>query len=469
MRHTQFVLPKIALEFLSIAPNEKKCKRAVRAFHVWMVKWKLNFQLLKPAHIESFLSCPQGKRIGAEAKADYRVCLAKYLIWRHEKTPLRFDPHFFLGPKRIVLPPLASRFARMLEPTYKKSTINGYRVSLHRFHNWLDEHRLDLKQLKRRHLSNWLLELNDDGLSPRTRSHHVIYVRVYLRWLYEQGIVKSYPDDLLRNSDIPKQPKYLPRPISPAADRQLQERLARSNDRYDQGLLLMRLTGLRIGELMSLKRNCIRRDHLGHCFLKVPLGKLNNERLVPLDDRALATIERLQGKNERSVQKTFLIETNTGTKTFYTKYMLALKKAAQGLETNGAMVTHRLRHTYATTLLSAGMSIVSIMKLLGHNDYQMTLRYTAITQETVGKEYFAALAELEKTYRKNLTTADLSETDPIEILAHLIRLINKNGADDPKNKHVLFNLARRLTKIKHDLESLAMHSQSKYQLIPSRR
>jgi integrase len=56
-----------------------------------------------------------------------------------------------------------------------------------------------------------------------------------------------------------------------------------SDSIYHQGLLLMRLTGLRIGELCSLERNCIRRDHLNNCFLKVPLGKLNTERLVPMD------------------------------------------------------------------------------------------------------------------------------------------------------------------------------------------
>ncbi|NCQ22368.1 MAG: tyrosine-type recombinase/integrase, partial [Sphingomonadales bacterium] len=32
---------------------------------------------------------------------------------------------------------------------------------------------------------------------------------------------------------------------------------------------------------------------------------------------------------------------------------------------------HRLRHTYATTLMSAGVSIVAIMKLLGHRRIAM--------------------------------------------------------------------------------------------------
>ena len=36
-------------------------------------------------------------------------------------------------------------------------------------------------------------------------------------------------------------------------------------------------------------------------------------------------------------------------------------------------------HTYATELLAAGMSLPGVMRLLGHHDFRMTLRYTAIT------------------------------------------------------------------------------------------
>jgi site-specific recombinase XerD len=38
----------------------------------------------------------------------------------------------------------------------------------------------------------------------------------------------------------------------------------------------------------------------------------------------------------------------------------------------------RLRHTFASSLMNGGMSLLGIMKLLGHRDQRMTLRYTAI-------------------------------------------------------------------------------------------
>jgi integrase len=55
----------------------------------------------------------------------------------------------------------------------------------------------------------------------------------------------------------------------------------------------MRRTGLRIGELRNFEYHCIRPDE--RCpLLKVLLGKLNNERLVPLDADSVELIRRLQ-------------------------------------------------------------------------------------------------------------------------------------------------------------------------------
>ena len=129
----------------------------------------------------------------------------------------------------------------------------------------------------------------------------------------------------------------------------------------------------------------------------VPLGKLANERLVPVDDETVELIGRLRstGKTDRR----WLLETPRGNRTDPVRYRAALREAGEGLSTDGPLVTHRLRHSYATSLLSAGMSLVGVMRLLGHRDYRMTLRYAAITQETVTREYVKALAKIEHRYQ----------------------------------------------------------------------
>jgi site-specific recombinase XerD len=263
------------------------------------------------------------------------------------------------------------------------------------------------------------------------------------------------PELLLKTSDMPKKPEYLPRPLPPRADRDLQIRLEHASCIYQQGLLLMRHTGLRIGELMSLEQNCIRSDYNGNKFLKVPLGKLDNERLVPLTNKALAVIEKLQNHGVQKKQKTWLLESQRGKKTLYDSYVKAMNKACEGLEIDGKMTTHRMRHSYATSLLSGGMSLVGVMKLLGHRDHRMTLRYAAITQETVRTEFFEALRQLEKKYKTDHLSIDAkSQADPIKALSDVKRWICKRSAGHTTLTRAARILNKRIDRIQTSLKVL---------------
>ena len=150
----------------------------------------------------------------------------------------------------------------------------------------------------------------------------------------------------------------------------------------------------------------------------------------------------------------WLLETADGRKTQYDPYRVALLRAVDGLDIPGKMTTHRLRHTYATSLLSGGMSLLGVMKLLGHRDYHMTLRYTDITQETVGKEYFEALTQLEKRYRQAIHRGSVSELNPVTMIADVVRWLRKNTATDQSLKRTAALLIRRLERIQKELSTL---------------
>lgn len=453
MMHAQ--LPTVAVGFLR-AHCSKKRRAVIRSFHRWMERWKIGFKDLRRAHIDSFIRCPNRKEISPAGSNHYRKYLLRYLVFLHQKRLLCFDPRCFDKRTVTALPQTALSHIRSLEPTLKNNTLNGHRVSLRNFHRWMERNGVSLDALRRSDTSAWLQTLSQSGYRTVTIKHHIIYVRIYLRWLHEQGVISSDPEELIRSSDMVKIPKYLPRPLSLAADKELQHRLAGSSDIYQQGLLLMRKTGLRIGELMSLEKNCVHTDHAGNRFLKVPLGKLNTERLVPLDDSTVQIIDRLRGTDEKAKTKTYLIETAAGKKTHYVNYTKALNRCCQSLDTGAKMVSHRLRHTYATELLGAGMSLVSLMKLLGHNDVQMTLRYAAITQETVGKEYFEALSQLERRYADILDTDVIvsQENNPAKTLADAIRLIQKLCAEQGSSKTLARSIIKRIQRIQTDLRSL---------------
>jgi integrase len=350
------------------------------------------------------------------------------------------------------LPEYAADFVDSLRATLKPSSCLQYAGALRAFHEWLKTHGYSVTTLTRQQTSRWLRHLAALGRAPVTRVNVINSVRAYLRALNDAGLLAPPADELLRTSDLPKIPVYLPRPLSPAIDQELQRRLEKSPHRYHRGLLVMRNTGLRVGELCQLSIDCIWDDDGGNVFLKVPLGKMNTERLVPLDEKTHRLVRELQ-RTGRPGRK-LLLETEHAFQTRRGKLTLALRAAATGLTIPGGLTTHRLRHTYATTLLGAGMSLTSIMKLLGHTDYRMTLRYAAITLETVGTEYRAALTQLEVRYQTALTTPRLAlaPLDPDAALQDLILWVQKRATDDQRQSAAL--LVKRLRRLRDELREL---------------
>lgn len=80
-------------------------------------------------------------------------------------------------------------------------------------------------------------------------------------------------------------------------------------------------------------------------FLKVPLGKMNNERLVPVDEVTLNPIRELQAEGRPG--RRWLLETVRGWKTPHIHFQVALAAAAHDLDIPNRMTPHRLAFTTA--------------------------------------------------------------------------------------------------------------------------
>lgn len=120
------------------------------------------------------------------------------------------------------------------------------------------------------------------------------------------------------------------------------------------------------------------------------------------------------------------------------------------------MTSHRLRHTYATSLLAAGMSLPSVMRLLGHTDYRMTLRYAAITDSTVVAEFARALERNAKRYPSVITAAPplTAAAHPMKMLSDIVSYVQKRTQDDALDRHAAHALVRRLRRVRADLRRL---------------
>jgi len=383
--------------------------------------------------------------------------------------------------RRSDLPKEAKDFLNYCDATLKKSTVQMYITNLNKFYAFFNvqcpEEKNQISKIDRALIQKYYTHLFHANLKPATRFLGIMNLRCYLTWAREMGHIDKDPRELIQLQDFPKRPQYLPRPIEPDHDKKLIEYLKTSKAVTERGLLLLRYTGMRVGELLDLPYDCLHQEDDGSFSVRVPLGKLNNDRLVPLTDEGLEFISGMQQeaisakyKWERKTcsscnhrqdikvdvlpdpKRTYLMTSSNGRRLTYSGMRSAMNRSCEhaGISHYGV---HQLRHTLATVLLNGGASLATVMKILGHKKVNMTLRYAQITQTTVRKEYFAAINkaideyEIEMPYQKR-------SADPLEAFTDLVRLIekkrqeSKNPEDDNRKVQLIKRLRRFETEIR---------------------
>jgi integrase len=251
----------------------------------------------------------------------------------------------------------------------------------------------------------------------------------------------------------------LPKPLSPQIDAEIQRRLSASNNIYHKGALLLRFTGMRLGELANLNFDPVWRDDAGKTYIKVPIGKLHNERLVPIDEKTIALIEAIQigslphlKRFSKEPKKGKLLLGPKGGSALHNVYRL-FKSISKDLDGHGSIHPHRLRHTFATTLMNSGLNPLIVMALLGHKDLRMTDRYCLITNETVYSSYFKAMSQSQFKVALNLPEMDLEGQDfnPATALDNVVKWIQREHSMNNRNTSLL---VMRLNRLRSEIRNL---------------
>ncbi len=259
---------------------------------------------------------------------------------------------------------------------------------------------------RRRHIEPYLsavaAAINHRTGEPITASSQRSRIQTVGRMLEaitEWGWDEAPTRRLIFDRDSPRLPHPLPRYLPPDHDRRLVEALEMSPNRLRaDALLLLRATGMRIGELIDLELDCIHEVPGQGSWLKVPLGKLATERMVPLDDDTVDLVDRIveqrsPGRPLRHPRTGRLVEfllTHQGRRISADTLRAELHRAADeaGLDD---VVPHQLRHTFATALVNNGCSLQALMAMLGHVSAEMSMRYGRLFDATVRADYEKAL------------------------------------------------------------------------------
>jgi integrase/recombinase XerD len=144
---------------------------------------------------------------------------------------------------------------------------------------------------------------------------------------------------------------------------------------------LLARTGLRVSELCDLAVDAVTLIGEGH-WLKVPLGKLGNDRYIPLHPQLVELIVDYLARRGSDTSGRLLSKASRPLDRHMVTRILDRMATAAGI---GHVHPHQLRHTLATQAINRGMSLEAIAALLGHRWMRMTLVYARIADARCGR------------------------------------------------------------------------------------
>jgi integrase len=283
-----------------------------------------------------------------------------------------------------------------------------------------------LRQLRRDHVEGYLTwnrtrpwrgqraaAGNGRAISAAVAQSTILSLRNMLDDIAAWGWSDTPARRLVFPADVPKLGQPLPRALPPDVDQALMNAVAGLDDDFARiGLTVLRGAGLRVGELLDLEIGSVIDYGPAGTWLRVPLGKLATERMVPLDAATLAALDEWAARrgahrpvpHPRTARLTDFLFTQHGRRLGATRLRNGLLAAAEsaGLRGPGSQVLvvtcHQLRHTWATGLANAGMNLQALMALLGHVTPQMTIRYATLASPALRSAYDEAMGKMRRQF-----------------------------------------------------------------------
>jgi site-specific recombinase XerD len=364
--------------------------------------------------------------------------------------------------------PLAHQFERAIESQTAALAPNSarqYRCASRYFLLYLGENHPDvcsLNQLRRDpHILDWYAHLR----SHKPPFATAVYVcrLLFLRAILEElAWTAQLPDlaHLVRREDIPRIPQRLPRPLTAEQDRLIQQELIRRNDLPANVFLLLRHTGMRIGECADLSYHCLHSMGPDRWAIHVPLGKLKTERMVPVDSFVCEIVQRLRFfRSFDPLPDGWLLARHSAKQTLMKRLRPYLSDVASAVGVSTHIVPHQLRHTYATEMVRAGVSLPALMTLLGHVKAEMTMKYVLVAGDDLQREFHLArsqprhLAPQPKAPLVSARPGLEGVVDSLLFAQHAMEMFRRSLPDGTPRLR-LDQLSNRLTKILSETRKL---------------
>ncbi|HAY3555338.1 MULTISPECIES: tyrosine-type recombinase/integrase [Elizabethkingia] len=269
-----------------------------------------------------------------------------------------------------------------VEKRYSANTVTSYRRDLADFTIFLmeTEGMDDTLRVDRKIVRNFIISLNEKGLTNRSINRKLSSLRGYYLFLLKVGDIKVSPLEAIDSLKFYAEKQI---PMSQDEMDKLQDVFEEKPDILTQAIIeTLYQTGMRKSELCGLLFQDV---DFGARIFKV-LGKGNKQRQIPMSPdlenvlqeylltrKSLPDYNHLFFVNQRGkklTEKFVYSKVN-----FYLSYVSSKKKKSP----------HMLRHSFATHVLDNGAEIFAVKEILGHASLASTQVYTNASIEQLKK------------------------------------------------------------------------------------
>jgi integrase len=298
------------------------------------------------------------------------------------------------------------RYLEQIDCVLRPASVQAADVALRTFATFIVETHpgvTAVAELQRAHLEDykrWLLARRSGRgqarLTATTRCLRLGALRMFFLRVIEWDWADAPVRPLLFLGDIPTRDLPLPKALDDT-DAGKFLRAAQNQPRLLTRVVaeVLLRTGLRVGELCALTSDAIRSGVDG-LWLHVPVGKLHNDRYLPLHPTLAGLIGDYRTRHVATGHPLLLPHEN-GNPLNRCAVNRMLNRIARDAGISHVH-PHKLRHTLATQAINRGMSIEAIAALLGHRSLDMTRRYARIADRTVADAYFDVADKVDALY-----------------------------------------------------------------------
>jgi site-specific recombinase XerD len=323
-----------------------------------------------------------------------------------------------------------ARYLSQIGTVLAPNSVLAADLALRQFARWLLEH-TDVQataDIGRGHVEDYKVWLADqpgirgDGLSTTTQRQRLHMLRMFFERIIEWDWADAPARNPIIGRDIPPRREALPKFLDDRDAARLMTAARTATDPRDHLVVeILARTGMRAGELCELDADAVVLIGDGH-WLRIPVGKLRNDRYVPLHPDLITLLADWTATNLDHIRHHHrLVADHRGILDRHLVRRIVRRVARHA----GVRVhPHQLRHTLATQAINRGMRLEAIAALLGHRSMHMTLTYARIADRVVADEYAAVSAQIDALYSQQLAVAETGAMTRLRREAHARMLGN---------------------------------------------